>query len=126
MNFESFLQDGMSYVGSVDAVRQTYYVYEAGDTFIIFSLSQTKKNSGNFNLVPRKSVDYVYKCFSGYEDITSKDVLLRARRTKHVASTLVALNILYVITAQGRARIQDIGSHSKLFFEMGPTLTGDV
>ena len=62
MNFESFLQDGMSYVGSVDAVRQTYYVYEAGDTFIIFSLSQTKKNSGNFNLVPRKSVDYVYKC----------------------------------------------------------------
>ena len=122
MKFESNLEEGMSYIGTVDAVRQTYYIFEATDVFIVFSLSATRLNSGNFSLVPKKSVDYVYKCFSDYEEVSSNDVLVRAKRTKHVASTLVALNILYVLTAQARARIQSIGSHSKLLFEIGPEL----
>ena len=120
MNIETFLRDGLSYVGSSDAVRQTYYVYEASEVFVVFSLSATKQNSGNFNFVTKKSVEYIYKRFSGYEEISSKDVFVRARRTKHVANTLAALNILYVLVAQGKARVQNIGSHSKLFFDMGP------
>lgn len=119
MHFESSFEQGISYLGRVDAVRQTYYVFEAADAHVIFSLSKQKINSGNFNLVSKRAVDYVYRRFEGYEEVTAKDVVKRAERTKHAPNTLAALSILYVLTASRRARIQAIGTHSQLFFEVG-------
>lgn len=116
MEFESSLEQGMAYVGMTKAVRQTYFVFEGSGMFMIFSLSASKHNSGNFNLVSGKAVEYVHKKFVGHESVTSSDVHQQARRTKHVESPLAALNILYVLAAQGRAHVQGIGPHSRLFF----------
>jgi len=116
MSFATTLQKRMEFIDKVDAVRQTYYIFKSEDGYLVFSLSATKKGSGNFNLVSGTAVEYVYERFSGERNVTSTDVVARARRTKHVPNSLVALNILYVLVAQKRASIQAVGLHSKLYF----------
>ena len=123
MNLETSLEKGLSYLDIVEGARQRYFVFEATDTFMVFSLSNTKPKSGNFNLVSRKAVDYVHRKFRGQGDVTSNDVVEQSKRTQHAPTTLQALNVLYVLVAQNRARVDDIGSHSKLYFSV---LDGDV
>lgn len=116
MSFATTLQKRMEFIDKVDAVRQTYYIFKAEDWYLVFSLSVTKRGSGNFNLISSESVEYIYKRFTGEHRVTSADIVARAKRTKHAPNSLVALNILYVLVAQQRASIQSVGSHSKLYF----------
>jgi hypothetical protein len=118
------LQGGLTYRGKVEAVRQTYYVFEATGYFFAMSFSRSRdasgnRASGNFNIVGKEAVQYVRKAFAGKQGITSKAVVLRSRRTKHVPTVLVALNILYVIVALGAGKIDGQGSHNQLFFTVG-------
>lgn len=123
MNLESYLQQGMTPVGEVDGVRQSYFVFEATDLFFLFSLSSVKPSSGNFNVVARKSVEFVYARFRGQEDVSTNDVVERARRSQHAPDALSALNILYVLVAQRRACINGTGRHSKLLFSIQDNAT---
>jgi hypothetical protein len=50
--------------------------------------------------------------------VTAKDVFSSARRTKHVASSLSALNILYVLVALEQAALLRVGAHRQLFFSV--------
>lgn len=118
MNLESSLGQGLSYLGTVDGARQRYFIFEASDTFMVFSLSNVKLNSGNFSLVSRKAVEYIHRKLCGQKEITSHDVVEQSKRTKHAPTTLLALNVLYVLVAQKRACIDGIGSHSKLYFNI--------
>jgi len=119
-HFESSLADGMVYCGPVESVRQKYYVFEAPEFFLIFSFSPTKLDSGNFNIVSKKAVNYVHKRFAGDSYVTSNIVFEGARRTKHVPNKLNALNILYILVAQENASIEDIEEYSRLVFEIYP------
>ena len=112
------LQQGLKYRGRVEAVRQTYHVFEASDYYFVlsFSLSKTRRGSGYFNVVNRAAVDYVQGHFGGKSGVTAKDALIAARRTKHVPTSLMALNILYVLVGLGQARIMRAGEHRRLFF----------
>jgi hypothetical protein len=112
------LQQGFKYRGRVAAVRQTYHVFEASDYFFVlsFSLSRSRRGSGYFNVVNRSAVDYVQARVGGNSGVTAKDVVVAARRTKHVPSSLMALNILYVLVGLGQARIVRAGEHRQLFF----------
>jgi hypothetical protein len=121
LTIATILGQGLSYLGPVDAVRQRYFVFEASDDFMVFSLKDDNPNSGYFNVVSRNAVDYVHRNFSGVRGITSGDVLSRSKRSKHVSTALIALNILYVLVAQRRARIEGTGSHSKLYFAVAKT-----
>lgn len=112
------LQHGLSYRGRVAAVRQTYHVFEASDYFFVlsFALSKARRGSGYFNVVSRAAVVYLQKHFSGKSGVTAKVAFLAARRTKHVPTRLMALNILYVLVALGQARILRAGERRELFF----------
>jgi hypothetical protein len=112
------LQQGLKYRGRVEAVRQTYHVFEAEDYFFVlsFALSKAKKGSGYFNVVGQAAVRFVQTRVGGRSGVTAKDVAAVARRTKHVPTTLVALNILYVLTALGDAELLRAGKHRQLFF----------
>jgi hypothetical protein len=112
------LQQGLHYRGRVEAVRQTYHVFEASDYFFVlsFSLSKTRRGSGYFNVVNRAAVDYVHGRLGGSSGVTAKAVLAAARRTRHVPTSLMALNILYVLVGLGQARIMRAGQHRQLFF----------
>jgi hypothetical protein len=112
------LQQGLKYRGRVEAVRQTYHVFEASDYFFVlsFSLSKSRRGSGYFNVVNRSAVAYVQARVGGKSGVTAKQVVLAARRTKHVPTSLMALNILYVLVGLAQARITRAGEHRQLFF----------
>jgi len=114
------LQKGLKYRGRVAAVRQTYHVFEAQEYFFVlsFALSMARKGSGYFNVVDLAAVNYVQKRLGGRSGLTAKEVFLSARRTKHVSSSLAALNILYVLVALDQAALLRVGTHRQLFFSI--------
>ena len=114
------LQQGLKYRGRVAAPRQTYHVFEASDYFFVlsFALSKARRGSGYFNVVARTAVDYVQAHLGGSQSVTAKDVFVGARRTKHVASRLLALNILYILVALGQGRIVRAGENRQLYFAL--------
>src|SRR5690606_4999425 len=101
-------------------VRQTYYVFEADTCYFVmsFARSETKPGAGYFNIVEKGAVEYVRERFAGDKKVTAKDVLARAKRTKHAATSLIALNILYVLTALGEAEIVAEGNNRQLVFSV--------
>ena len=117
MNIRS-LQRGLSYCGRVAAVRQTYHVFASARYYLVlsFARARTRRGSGYFNLVDRAAVDYVQKRFGGTRGVTANDVLAAARRTRHVPTRLLALNVLYVLVACDQAAITRAGEHRQLFF----------
>jgi hypothetical protein len=114
----SSLADGLTYRGEMTAVRQTYYIFEARDYYFVMSFSGSKPHAGNFNIVGKKAVDYVFHRFSNEKNVTAKAVVKRSKRTKHAASSLVALNILYVLAATGVAGHRVEGPHRELRFSI--------
>ena len=114
------LQRGLKYRGRVVAVRQTYHVFEASDYFFVlsFALSKARRGSGYFNVVTSAAVRYVQGHFTGQTQVTAKDAFSVARRTKHIPTRLMALNVLYVLVALGQARILRAGEHRQLFFAL--------
>jgi hypothetical protein len=114
------LQQGLTYRGRVAAVRQTYHVFEAKDYFFVlsFALSKSRRGSGYFNVVSSTAVQYVQGRLGGRSGVTAKDVVAAARRTKHVPTSLLALNILYVLVALDQATILRTGNHRQLFFSV--------
>ena len=114
------LQQGLKYRGRVVAVRQTYHVFEAKDYFFVlsFALSKARKGSGYFNVVDQVAVHFVQARLGGRSGVTAKDVVSVARRTKHVPTSLVALNILYVLVALEQATLLRAGEHRQLFFSV--------
>ena len=114
------LQRGLKYCGRVQAVRQTYHVFEAVGYFFVlsFALSKARRGSGYFNVIGTAAVDYVHERLGGSRGVTAKHVVAAARRTKHVPTTLFALNVLYVLVALGWATITRAGENRQLFFSI--------
>jgi hypothetical protein len=114
------LQQGLKYRGRVESVRQIYHVFEASDYFFVlsFALSKARRGSGYFNVVTSAAVNYIQSHLAGQNQVTAKDAFSAARRTRHVPSRLMALNVLYVLVALGEARILRAGEHRQLFFAL--------
>ncbi len=112
------LQQGLAYCGRVEAVRQTYHVFQAKDAFLVLSFARAKdrKGSGYFNLIAEAAVDYVHARLGGRSAVTANDVVHAGRRSKHITGRLQALNILYVMVALNQASIQKAGANRQLFF----------
>ena len=112
------LQRGLRYCGRVKAVRQTYHVFEAQGYFFVlsFALSKTRRGSGYFNVIDTDAVEYVQQRMGGTRGVTAKDVVTAARRTRHIPSTLAALNVLYILVALQAASIVRAGKNRQLFF----------
>jgi hypothetical protein len=115
MNAKSLVQ-GLSYVGKVDGKRQTYYVFQGKDYFLVLSFSKTKPRAGNFNVVEPEAVEYVRSRFAGAKAVTVNEVVTKGKRTRHVPSALAALNILYVLAAMGHLSVDARRAGPKLYF----------
>jgi hypothetical protein len=114
------LQRGLQYCGRVDAIRQTYHVFDGKGLYLVLSFARAKarRGSGYFNLVDKAAVDYVQARLGGTRGVTAKSVLAAARRTRHIPTRLLALNVLYVLVALERATIARTGEHRQLFFSV--------
>jgi hypothetical protein len=114
------LQRGLQYCGRVDATRQTYHVFESAGYFFLLSFARSKarRGSGYFNLVDKAAVEYVHGRVGGTRGVTANQVLAAARRTRHIPTRLLALNVLYVLVALQWATITRTGEHRQLFFSV--------
>jgi hypothetical protein len=114
------LQRGLRYRGRVEAVRQTYHVFESDRHFLVlsFARARSRRGSGYFNLIDRAAVDYAQQRFGGRRAVTAKEVAAAARGGRGIATRLAALNVLYVLVALGAAGIARSGEHRQLFFNV--------
>lgn len=117
MNIRS-LTTGLQYRGEVEGKRQTYYVFEGKLQYLVMSFSRSKANAGNFNVVTKDAVTYVARRFAGKQGLTAKNLHKTSRRPRLVVSHLAALNILYVLVAIGRAKIDARFHEREIYFNM--------
>lgn len=111
------LARGLTYRGQAKGMRQTYYVFESGETYVVMSASRSKRASGYFNLVARKTVERIRRSYAGKQDVTAK-VLAQRSRSAGVRDALQALNVLYVLVATGAARRDDRYQDQRLHFNI--------
>ena len=117
MNIRSLTAE-LKYCGEVEAKRQTYYVFEGKRYFFVMSFSRSKKNAGNFNVVEAAAVRYVVSKFAGRQSVTSSSVATASRKPQYISKPLEALNILYILVAAGRARIDTRFRSRQLYFNI--------
>jgi len=117
MNLRKDLSN-LGFVGKVQGKRQTYYVFDGGERYLIASAAKSKPNAGYFNMVEKGVVEYVLKRIAGERGFTSQQLVQRARRTKRIVDSLHALNILYVLVALRKAEIDRKREGVKLYFDI--------
>ncbi|MGQ0384735.1 MAG: hypothetical protein ACT4UP_08665 [Gammaproteobacteria bacterium] len=118
MNIRS-LAKGLQYRGEASGKRQTYFVFESGNAYVVMSASRTKRASGYFNLVSRAAVERIRRSYAGKQDVTAR-VLAARSRGAGVRDALQALNVLYVLVATGRAKRDDRYQDQRLHFNIAP------
>lgn len=112
------LTTGLQFHGEVQGKRQHYYVLSSARQYFVMSVSRSKRDAGNFNLVGKSAVDGVYRRLRGRRGLTAKAVFTRSRNRRLVHSHLAALNMLYVLVATGRATIDNRHTSRELFFNV--------
>jgi hypothetical protein len=116
MNIRS-LAKGLRYCGVAAGKRQTYFVFESAAGYVVMSASRSKRASGYFNLVRRDAVNRIRKSYAGKQDVTAKQIATRSRGAG-IASSLQALNVLYVLVAIGAAKRDDRYQDTRLHFNI--------
>ena len=99
------LTKGLTFHGEVQGKRQHYYILSSAHQYFVMSVSNSKRDAGNFNLVGKSAVDHLYRRLRGQQGRTARLVFDRTRNRRLVPSPLAALNILYVLVATNRASI---------------------
>ncbi len=109
---------GLDFHGEVEGKRQHYYVLSSARQYFVMSVSRSKRDAGNFNLVGRSAADKLYRRLRGQRGLTAKLVFERSRNKRLVPSHLAALNILYVLVATGLASIDMRHKTKEIFFNV--------
>jgi len=112
------LTTGLDFHGEVQGKRQHYYVLSSAGQYFVMSVSLSKRDAGNFNLVSRSAVDKLYRRLRGQQGLTAKVVFSRSKSRRLVSSHLAALNMLYVLVATGRASIDGRHKSREIFFNV--------
>jgi hypothetical protein len=112
------LTTGLTFHGEVEGKRQHYYVLSNARQYFVMSLSASKRDAGNFNLVSKATVDRLYRRLRGRRGLTARRVFSRSKNRRFVPSPLAALNMLYVLVATGRASIDGRHKTRELFFNV--------
>jgi hypothetical protein len=118
VNIRSLTKEPLSYQGEVEGKRQTYYVFEAGRYYLIMSLSRSKPNAGNFNVVDVDGAAHVARRFAGRKGVTANEVAKASRGPQRGTTPLEALNTLYVLVATKRAKIDTRYQDRQLYFNI--------
>ena len=112
------LSKGLAYRGTVKGRRQTYHVFQGHDAFFVFSFSRSKPKAGYFNMVSFDAARYAEKLVRGRQGVTAQSLHKRSRTKRFVGTALEALNILYVLVAVGRAKMDQRHTGPQLVFNV--------
>jgi hypothetical protein len=112
------LTKGLTFHGEVQGKRQHYYILSSAHQYFVMSVSSSKRDAGNFNLVRKSAVDHLYRRLRGQQGLTARLVFNRTKNRRLVPSPLAALNILYALVATHRATIDMRHTSREIFFNM--------
>ncbi len=108
----------LRYVGEAAGARQTYYVFRGHQHYLLLSFKKDDDATGNFNIVDAAAVAYVEDKFRGQKGLTAKQLFEESKRTRHFRDRFVALNVLYVLVASGKAGVDHRFKPSPLVFNL--------
>ena len=108
----------LRYVGEAQGVRQTYHVFQGHQHFLVMSFKKDGAATGNFNIVEADAVGYVEGKYRGVKGLTAKQLFEDSKRTKHFKDRFVALNVLYVLVAAGKAAVDHRFKPGTLVFNL--------
>lgn len=91
----------LQYVGQAEGDRNIYYVFEGSHHFLV--VAPSSRGYYNVNVVPQKAPEAISRTFKA-KRVTVKLVQGRARPSGLFVTPFAALNALYVMVAQRRAR----------------------
>src|SRR2546427_12597927 len=91
------LTTGLHFHGEVQGKRQHYYVLSSARQYFVMSLSLSKRDAGNFNLVSRSAVDRLHRRLRGRRGLTARLVSPPPKNPRAVPPALTALNMLHVL-----------------------------
>jgi hypothetical protein len=117
VNVKDVLSD-LRYVGEVAGVRQTYHVFQGPRHYLVLSFKANDPASGNFNIVEAEAVAYAADKYHGVKGLTSKQLFEESKRTHHFKDRFVALNVLYVLAAAGKASVDHRYKPGTLVFNL--------
>ncbi len=112
------LTSGLRYRGDAEGKRQTYYVFEGRGYYFVLSFKKDGSNAGNFNVIDTEAAEYVQKKFADRSGITSKEVYAASHKARYFANELEALNVLYILVAIGRAKVDKRYKSLALYFNI--------
>jgi hypothetical protein len=112
------LTSGLSYVGEATGKRRAYDVFRGARHYVVMSVSPSRRNAGNFTVVDAGAVARAARRFAGRKGVTTRDVSRALTKGRAVVQPLDALNILYVLVAEGRARVDTRRKGPKLHFNV--------
>lgn len=108
---------GLVFRNEVIGKRQTYYVYEGAEHYVLVTFNKAK-NTYNFNAVSEEACKYVHKLFGGASKVTAVEVLEKSKKPALIKSRFDALNVLYALCAIGEAKIDARYKGTTLFFNI--------
>ena len=108
----------LRYIGEAAGVRQTYYVFQGPQHYLLLSFKKDNAAGGNFNIVEAEAVAYVEEKFGAAKGLTSKQLFEESKRTHHFKDRFVALNALYVLVAAGKATVDHRFKPGTLVFNL--------
>src|SRR5260370_35378541 len=114
------LTTGLEFHGEVQGKRQHYYVLSSARQYFVMSLSLSKRDAGNFNLVSKPAVERLYRRLRGHRGVTAKAVFSRSKSRRQVPSALAAPKTLYGLVAQGRAKMAERSAKAREVCCNGP------
>src|SRR2546428_7338722 len=97
------LTTGLQFHGEVEGKRQRYFVLSSARQYFVMSLSRSKRDAGNFNLVGKASVERLHRRLRGRRGLTARLLYQRSQRRRPPAP--VAPHMLHRPGATGPARI---------------------
>src|SRR2546428_2546394 len=99
------LTTGLQFHGEVQGKRQHYYVLSSARQYFVMSLSLSKRDAGNFNLVSRSVVDRLQRRLRGRRGVGRRPGFTRSQERHRAAPPLAPLDQLYLLGAPGRAHL---------------------
>ncbi len=117
MNVKEVLSE-LRYVGEAQGARQTYHIFRGHRHFLVMSFKKADAAAGNFNIVEADAVSYVEDKYRGVKGLTSKQLFEESSRTRHFKDRFVALNVLYVLVAAGKAAVDHRFKPGTLVFNL--------
>lgn len=106
---------GLEYIGEVESKKQTYYIFGSPKKIFLFTFRENGE-SGNYSIIDPKAVEYVFQKMRGKTAQTANDIRKASKKPDLTKSSFAVLNIMYVLIAQKRAKIDTRYKRKALIF----------